>query len=457
MEKEKILEIRNLDITFKTTAGPVHAIRGVDIDLHKGETVAIVGESGSGKSVTMKAAMGILAKNATVNSGSISFSYTHADGQKDTVEILEKDKKWIRKHINGKRIAMVFQDPMTSLDPTMSIGKQIMEGMLWHFKMKKEEAWKRSCELLQEVGIEDAEKRMRQYPHQLSGGMRQRVVIAIALACNPDLLICDEPTTALDVTIQAKIIDLIRRVQKERGISVIYITHDLGVVAKVADYVNVMYAGKIVEKGRINEIFYDPRHPYTWGMRQRVVIAIALACNPDLLICDEPTTALDVTIQAKILELIMKIQRERGISVIYITHDLGVVAKVADYVNVMYAGKIVEKGTINEIFYDPKHPYTWGLLSAMPDLETDDERLYAIPGSPPNLLHERAGDAFAPRNRYALEIDDKVDPPMFKVTDTHYAATWLLDPRAPKVEMPKELALRIERMKEGAEKYGSKL
>lgn len=362
MEKEKILEIRNLDITFKTTAGPVHAIRGVDIDLRKGETVAIVGESGSGKSVTMKAAMGILAKNAIVNSGSISFSYTHADGQKDTVEILEKDKKWIRKHINGKRIAMVFQDPMTSLDPTMSIGKQIMEGMLWHFKMKKEEAWKKSCELLQEVGIEDAEKRMRQYPHQLSG-----------------------------------------------------------------------------------------------GMRQRVVIAIALACNPDLLICDEPTTALDVTIQAKILELIMKIQRERGISVIYITHDLGVVAKVADYVNVMYAGKIVEKGTINEIFYDPKHPYTWGLLSAMPDLETDDERLYAIPGSPPNLLHERAGDAFAPRNRYALEIDDKVDPPMFKVTDTHYAATWLLDPRAPKVEMPKELALRIERMKEGAEKYGSEL
>lgn len=216
MEKEKILEIRNLDITFKTTAGPVHAIRGVDIDLHKGETVAIVGESGSGKSVTMKAAMGILAKNAIVNSGSISFSYTHADGQKDTVEILEKDKKWIRKHINGKRIAMVFQDPMTSLDPTMSIGKQIMEGMLWHFKMKKEEAWKKSCELLQEVGIEDAEKRMRQYPHQLSGGMRQRVVIAIALACNPDLLICDEPTTALDVTIQAKILELIMKIQRER-------------------------------------------------------------------------------------------------------------------------------------------------------------------------------------------------------------------------------------------------
>lgn len=360
--KEKILQIRDLDITFRTTAGPVHAIRGVNIDLYKGETVAIVGESGSGKSVTMKAAMGILASNATVTSGTIDFTYHHEDGSAETVDILKKDKKWIRRHINGKRIAMVFQDPMTSLDPTMSIGKQIMEGMIWHFKTPKQEAWNRAVELLKEVGIEDAEKRMKNYPHQLSGGMRQRVVIAIALACNPDLLICDEPTTALDVTIQAKIIELIRKVQKERGISVIYITHDLGVVAKVADYVNVMYAGKIVEKG-----------------------------------------------------------------------------------------------TINEIFYDPRHPYTWGLLSAMPDLDTDDERLYTIPGSPPNLLHEKPGDAFAPRNRYALVVDDKADPPMFKITDSHYAATWLLDPRAPKVDMPEELRIRLERMKKEAEKYGSQL
>ena len=359
---EKILEIKNLDISFKTTAGMVHAIRGVDIDLYKGETVAVVGESGSGKSVTMKAAMGILAKNATVNAGSIRFTYTHEDGQKETVEILDKDKKWIRTHINGKRISMVFQDPMTSLDPTMNIGKQIMEGMIWHYKVKKEDAYKRAVELLREVGIEEPEKRMKNYPHQLSG-----------------------------------------------------------------------------------------------GMRQRVVIAIALACDPDLLICDEPTTALDVTIQAKILELIKKIQEERGISVIYITHDLGVVAKVADYVNVMYAGKIVERGTINEIYYDPRHPYTWGLLSAMPDLDTSDERLYTIPGSPPNLLHEKAGDAFAPRNKYALVVDDKADPPMFKISDTHYAATWLLDPRAPKVDMPVELKARIERMKKGAGIDGSEL
>jgi len=360
MAEEKILKIRNLDISFKTTAGTVHAIRGVDLDLNKGETVAIVGESGSGKSVTMKAAMGILASNAFVTRGSIEFTYHHADGSEETVDILKKDKKWIRRHINGKRIAMVFQDPMTSLNPTMTIGKQIMEGMIWHFKTPKKEAWNKAIELLTEVGIEEPEKRMKNYPHQLSGGMRQIVVIAIALSCNPDLLICDEPTTALDVTIQAKIIELIRRIQAERGISVIYITHDLGVVAKVADYVNVMYAGKIVEKGKINEIFYDPRHPYTWG-----------------------------------------------------------------------------------------------LLSAMPDLDTEDERLYTIPGSPPNLLHEKQGDAFAPRNRYALEADDKADPPMFRITDSHYAATWLLDPRAPKVEMPKELAERIERMKKEAAEYGT--
>lgn len=359
--KEQILKIRDLDISFKTTAGMVHAIRGINIDLFKGETVAIVGESGSGKSVTMKAAMGILASNATVNAGTIEFSYHHADGSPETIDILTKNKKWIRRHINGKRIAMVFQDPMTSLDPTMTIGKQIMEGMIWHFKTPKQEAWNKAVQLLKEVGIEDAEKRMKNYPHQLSGGMRQRVVIAIALACNPDLLICDEPTTALDVTIQAKIIELIRKVQKERGISVIYITHDLGVVAKVADYVNVMYAGKIVEKGLINEVFYEP-----------------------------------------------------------------------------------------------KHPYTWGLLSAMPDLDTDDERLYTIPGSPPNLLKEKTGDAFAPRNRYALEIDDKAEPPMFQISDTHYAATWLLDPRAPKAEMPEELRMRIERMKKEAEKYDRK-
>ncbi len=354
-EKDKILDIKNLDITFHTSAGDIHAIRGVNIDLYRGETVAIVGESGSGKSVSMKAAMGLLDSNAIINSGEILFSYIDEKGETQTVDILKKDTKWIRKNINGNHMAMVFQDPMTSLDPTMTIGKQITEGMISHLGISKKEAYSRAVELLNEVGIVDAEKRMKNYPHQLSG-----------------------------------------------------------------------------------------------GMRQRVVIAIALSCNPDLLICDEPTTALDVTIQAMILELILKVQKERGISVIYITHDLGVVAKVADYVNVMYAGRLIEIGNVDEIFYEPAHPYTWGLLSAMPDLETEDSRLYTIPGSPPNLIHEPAGDAFAARNEYALVIDEKEQPPMFRISETHVAATWLLDPRAPKIEMPETLKARIERMRKEA-------
>ena len=353
-----ILQIKNLDISFRTNAGVVHAIRGVNLDLQKGETVAIVGESGSGKSVTMKAAVGLLDSNATVNSGEILYTYADRDGSEKTVDLLRLTKKQLRTEFNGQRLAMVFQDPMTSLDPTMTIGKQIMEGMLLHKKMSKEAAKARALELLKLVGITDAENRFRNYPHQLSG-----------------------------------------------------------------------------------------------GMRQRVVIAIALSAEPDILICDEPTTALDVTIQAKILELIKDIQKKMNLSVIYITHDLGVVAKVADYVNVMYAGKIVEVGNVEEIFYEPVHPYTWGLLSAMPDLDTNDDRLYSIPGSPPNLLHEPQGDAFAARNPFALKIDKKAEPPMFQISRTHFAATWLLHPDAPDIDMPRELKERIERSRKEAAKY----
>ena len=352
-EKETILSIRDLAISFTTTSGDLKALRGVNLEVGKGETVAIVGESGSGKSVTMKAAMGILPSNSRVDGGTIEFTYRDDNEERVTRDLLKMSKKEMRRTINGKRIAMVFQDPMTSLNPTMSIGSQIMEGMIWHYRTPRRQAWMKAVELLKMVGITDAEKRMKQYPHQLSG-----------------------------------------------------------------------------------------------GMRQRVVIATALACNPQLLICDEPTTALDVTIQAKILELIKSLQEQMGIAVVYITPDLGVVAKVADFVNVMYAGKIIEYGTIDEIFYDPRHPYTWGLLAAMPDLGTDDERLFAIPGSPPSLQNLQPGDAFAPRNRYAMNIDYRLEPPMFKVSDTHCAATWLLHENAPKVEMPQELKRRIRRLKE---------
>lgn len=354
-ERERILKIRDLRISFKTTNGQVNAIRGVDLDLYKGETIVIVGESGSGKSVTTKAIMGILANNAHIDSGSIDYVwYDEKTGERQERDIVQMTEKEMGQIIRGRKIAMVFQDPMTSLNPTMPIGKQIMEPMIYHYKNSKKEAYAKAVELLQLVGITDAEKRMKNYPHQLSG-----------------------------------------------------------------------------------------------GMRQRIVIAIALSCDPYVLICDEPTTALDVTIQAKILELIQDIQKKKDLSVIYITHDLGVVAKVADYVNVMYAGKIVETGTINEIFYDPRHPYTWGLLSSMPDLDTNDDELYTIPGTPPNLAHPVAGDAFAPRNQFALNVDYEIDPPMFDVpgSATHKVASWLMHENAPNIQMPASLKHRIENMK----------
>lgn len=355
----KILEIRDLHISFETDNGRVKAIRGVNLDLNKGETIAIVGESGSGKSVATKAIMGILAGNGRIDQGTIRYTweddYSPEVGKVEgkTVDIVQLSKEELQRDIRGRKIAMVFQDPMTSLNPTMTIGMQVMEPMLYNYNMDKDAAYNKALELLELVGITEARKRMKSYPHQLSG-----------------------------------------------------------------------------------------------GMRQRVVIAIALSCDPYVLICDEPTTALDVTIQAKILELIKDIQKKKDLSVIYITHDLGVVAKVADYVNVMYAGKIVETGTIEEIFYTPKHPYTWGLLSAMPDLDTDDATLYTIPGSPPNLAKEVVGDAFAPRNQFALNIDYRLEPPMFDVagSETHKVASWLQHPNAPAVEMPAELKNKITKM-----------
>ncbi len=353
-EKERILLCENLYINFITKKGIIRAICGVDLELNKGETLAIVGESGSGKSVTMSAIAGLLPSNAVVSSGQALFTYTDDQNVKKTCDLLNISENEMRKHISGKRIAMVFQNPMNSLNPTMTIEKQIIEGMVWHLHMSKKEARIRAIELLRLVGIEEPEIRIKNYPHQFSG-----------------------------------------------------------------------------------------------GMRQRVAIAIALACNPDLIIFDEPTTALDVTIQANILELIKEIQKKLNISVIFITHDLGVVAKVADYVNVMYAGKIIEKGTVDEIFYEPAHPYTWGLLLSVPHIDMDSGKLNYIPGTPPSLLKEITGDAFRDRNPYALNIDARLEPPMFQITETHFAATWLLDDRAPKVKMPEKLRNLIENEKTG--------
>ena len=269
--KEQILKIRDLDITFQTTAGSVHAIRGVNIDLMKGETVAIVGESGSGKSVTMKAAMGILASNAKVTGGTIEFSYHHADGTPQTVDILTKDKKWIRRHINGKRIAMVFQDPMTSLNPVIRVGEQIKESFEVHMPdLSDAEMEKKVDEILEMVGIPASRK--REYPHQFSGGMKQRVVIAIAMICNPDLIICDEPTTALDVTIQAQIMELLKELQVKEGKSIVLITHNMGLVAEMADEVCVMYMGRVVEFGKLEDIFDNTCHPYTRALLRSVPV-----------------------------------------------------------------------------------------------------------------------------------------------------------------------------------------
>ncbi|HEC2145999.1 TPA: ABC transporter ATP-binding protein [Staphylococcus delphini] len=338
---ERVLEINDLHVSFDIEAGEVQAVRGVDLYLDKGETLAIVGESGSGKSVTTKAITKLFqGQTGRIKNGSIIFN-----GE----DLTQKSEKELMK-LRGKEISMIFQDPMTSLNPTMKIGKQVMEPIIRHIGLSKAEAKKRAVELLKLVGLKRVEERFNAYPHQFSGGQRQRIVIAMALACEPKILIADEPTTALDVTMQAQILDLMKELQQK----------------------------------------------------------------------------IDT-------------------SIIFITHDLGVVANVADRVAVMYGGQMIETGDVNEIFYDPKHPYTWGLLSSMPDLEmADDTALMAIPGSPPDLTRPPKGDAFAARSEYALAIDFKESPPWFKVSPTHFVRSWLLDERAPEVEPP-EMVKRKQR------------
>ena len=343
MEKKPILSAKDVEITFSLRGNKLNAIRKCSLDLYDGETLAIVGESGSGKSVFTKTFVGMLDGNGSITGGSIMY-----DG-KDLAKF-KKEKEWMT--IRGKKIAMVMQDPMTSLNPLKKVGKQIQECIELHQGLKGAVAKKATLQILEKVGIPYPEMRYNQYPHEFSGGMRQRVVIAIAVACRPQILICDEPTTALDVTIQAQILELIRNLQAEYHMSVIYITHDLGVVANVADRVAVMYAGQIVEVGKVDEIFYDARHPYTWA-----------------------------------------------------------------------------------------------LLSALPQLGVKGEALPTIDGTPPNLFNKIKGDAFAQRNRQALAIDFEEEPPYFEVSETHKAKTWYLDPRAPKIEPPKSVQQLRQKMR----------
>lgn len=330
------LEIRDLVISFNLRGKKLTAVRNASLMLPAGETVAIVGESGSGKSVLAKSLLGMLDRNGRVESGSILF------GGED-IASFKAEREWLK--IRGRKIAMIFQDPMTALNPLKRVGEQIREAAALHRGLDRKASRDVALDMLAKVGIADPERRYPQFPHEFSGGMRQRVVIAAAIACKPEILICDEPTTALDVTVQAQILDLVKSLQREFGMTVLFITHDLGVVASVADRVAVMYAGQIIEEGLVREVLTDPRCPYTWA-----------------------------------------------------------------------------------------------LLASLPQLGVKGEDLYSIKGTPPSLFKEIVGDAFAPRNPQALEVDFIHEPPFFDVSPTHRARTWLLDPRAPRMSPPASLS-----------------
>lgn len=338
-----IITMRDLHVTFQEEQGQVFAVRGVDLDLHQGETLAIVGESGSGKSVTTKALLGLLPNNATVTAQTLSYA-----GQ-DLTKLKRRDYDRLR----GAELALIFQDPLSALNPTMRIGKQLAEVLVVHEHLTKAAIQARVGQALAEVGLADAPGLLRKYPHELSGGQRQRVVIAMALIAKPKVLVADEPTTALDVTLQAQVLALIKQ-----------------------------------EKTR------------------------------------------------------------QDLSIIFITHDLGVVANIADRVAIMYAGQLVEVGTAEEIFYYPQHPYTWALLDAVPNDEAAQSALFSLPGTPPDLHQEPVGDAFAPRNPYALGIDFKQAPPQVAISPTHWVRSWLLDPQAPSYQPPASIQARWRKYQE---------
>ena len=491
-ERETVLSVNNLGVSFKSDNGIVRAVRDVSFDLKKGETLCIVGESGSGKSVTSKTIMGILANNAIIENGNIIYR------GENLLEVSEDEFYKIR----GHKIGMIFQDPLSSLNPIVKIGPQITEAMMLNAdklklmyhdlisddlirykntlarmniainterkqidalavdikrregrtaeekaadkallaekkaafkafeKQTRAEYMKEANELKAKLAETEkkAKKQVAEYKAQVVAEYKQKMAelkSRMASASGDARKALEEEQKKLKAEFDGKL-----RITKEEAKNrAIEIMREVGIAEP---------------ERRYNQYPFE----FSGGMRQRIVIAIALTAAPEILICDEPTTALDVTIQAQILELINRIKAERNLSCIFITHDLGVVANMADRVAVMYAGKIVEIGTAEDVFYDPKHPYTWALLSSIPDVDSK-EKLDAIPGTPPNMIYPPKGDAFAARNKYALNIDYREQPPMFKISDTHYAATWLLDEHAPKVEMPKIVSERIKNSLEG--------
>lgn len=529
-DAKTIIEVKDLAISFRTNEGVVKAVRGVSYNLQQGETLAVVGESGSGKSVSSRAIMGILAGNAIIDNGSIIY-----EGQ-DLLKLHEDEFHKIR----GNKIGMIFQDPTSSLNPIMRVGKQIAEGMIINGKRKKAKFGELIQKEYQEYvnakyDLHDIKTNYEFHKHRKTNINRykleikqieanqsitdtqkeeliaeNRKIISEIQLKKPVLSKEEQKTKLLEVKSKLKNAKKnLKKVKKEANLAINKEYREYkkefikelrakkNDLAQGSFFKNVKASIAMLAMPMIKVLKYDYSYKKTYkpffdlyekylrkikvtrleakeealkimsevgipqpekrinmypfqfsgGMKQRIVIAIALTANPKVLICDEPTTALDVTIQAQILELLKRLKKERDLSLIFITHNFGVVANVADRVAVMYAGKIVEFGEVDEIFYDPRHPYTWALMSSMPDLSSN-ERLTSIPGTPPNMLYPPKGDAFAQRNKYAMKIDFEEMPPMFKVTDTHYAATWLLHKDAPKVEPPSIIHHRMKTMQE---------
>ncbi|MGL4952095.1 MAG: ABC transporter ATP-binding protein [Mycoplasma sp.] len=372
LKKDKVLDITNLKVSFKNKLGYVQAVRGIDLSLNKGEIVGLVGESGSGKSVSVKTLLGF-------NDGSI----TTADNLNLNGIDLNTISKKTWAYIRGTKVGYIPQDPLMSLDPTKKIKTQIIDAI----KITQKRKFDHSC-------------------YQIKNDSTKSEVEKEKLLKEAKLI---HKKNTVRSTMHARMIEVLN------------------------------FIGIVNPEDAVNSY----PHEFSGGMRQRIVIAITLIGEPDIIIADEPTTALDVTIQAKVIDLIKKLRDELGISIIFISHNIALVANLCDYVYIMYAGKIVEKGTTTDIFTNPKHPYTWALISSIPDVNSDEE-LISIPGTPPNMISPPKGDAYAARNKYARKIDFEKEPPLFKVSNTQYAATWLLHPDAPKLDIPSDIKIKMQ-------------